>query len=77
MSAHAPGLHAVAYKGTADAAAAVGVSEKTLRRALANTDPGKYPPPLIPDGRHGERGPFAFLASTLAAWVEELARFDT
>jgi hypothetical protein len=67
----------IAYKGTEDAAAAVGVSERTIRRALRNTDPSQYPPPLIPDGRHGERGPFAFKASTLTAWVEALARFDT
>jgi hypothetical protein len=69
-------LNAVAYKGTEAAAAAVGVSERTLRRALQNTDPKVYPPPLVPDGRHGEKGPFAFLASTLAAWVKSLERFD-
>jgi hypothetical protein len=71
---HAP-TGAVAYKGTADAATAVGVSEKTLRRALANTDPKKYPPPLVPDGRHGKAGSYAFLADTLADWVRSLREF--
>ena len=67
----------VAYKGTRTAAAAVGVSERTLLRAMQNTDPSKYPPPLIPDGRHGKQGTFAFLATTLADWVKSLERFDT
>lgn len=70
-------LTAVAYKGLDAAAAAVGVSERTLRRALHNTDPKKYPPPLIPDGRHGEKGPLAFRAVTLDAWVQSLSTFDT
>ena len=70
-------MSAIAYRGTEAAAAAVGVSERTIRRALRNTDPTVYPPPLTPDGRHGERGPFAFLDSTLREWVVALARFDT
>lgn len=67
----------VAYKGIEAAAAAVGVSERTLRRALQNTDPKVYPPPLQPTGRHGGSGPLAFLADDLKEWVRSLADFLT
>lgn len=65
----------VAYKGIEAAAKAVGVSERTMRRALQNTDPKVYPPPLSPDGRHGEAGALAFLDSTLRGWVVSLETF--
>ncbi len=67
----------VAYKGLKAAAAAVGVSEDTLRRAIANTNPETYPAPLVPDGRHGRGGQYAFTDETLRAWVKSLSKFDT
>lgn len=67
----------VAYKGLKDAAEAVGVDERTLRRAMANTDPSVYPPPLLPTGRHGKKGSFAFTARRLEEWAESLSVFLT
>lgn len=67
----------IGFKGADEAAAAVGVSRQTIMRALANTDPTVYPPPLTPDGRHGRRGSWAFTDETLRAWVRSLETFDT
>lgn len=57
-----------------EAAEAVGVSESTIRRAIAATDPAKYPPPLDA-GRHGPAGKYVIAAGDLKSWVQSLKRW--
>lgn len=56
-----------------DAAAQVSQSVKTLRRAIASTDPASFPPPLNAK-RQGDRpnAPYQILHDDLVAWARSL-----
>lgn len=59
----------------AEAAARAKCSEASILRAIAATDPTKYPPPLHPIGRHGARGHYLITPAELQRWIESLALF--
>ncbi|MBR7744444.1 helix-turn-helix domain-containing protein [Phycicoccus sp. BSK3Z-2] len=57
-----------------EAAAAVGVSPKTLYAAVHAVDPRIYPPPLKA-GRHGPGGNYSIRPADLEEWVKSLQRW--
>lgn len=57
-----------------EAAEQVSVSEKTLRRAIAATDPNAFPPPLNAKRIGGEKRPsYRITHEALVAWADSLA----
>lgn len=57
----------------AEAAEQVSVSQKTLRRAIAATDPNSYPPPLAAKNAGSDRKPSYRISHTaLEAWANSL-----
>jgi hypothetical protein len=53
-----------------EAAAAVGVSERTLRRALHQTEIGVYPPPIA--GKRDSKGRITIAVRELERWHDSL-----
>lgn len=53
-----------------DAAAAVGVSVRTLRRALHQTETGVYPPPIV--GKKDSKGRITIAVRELERWHDSL-----
>jgi hypothetical protein len=57
----------------AEAAEQVSVSVKTLRRAIAATDPNTYPPPLSAKNAGSEKKPsYRIHRDSLEAWANSL-----
>lgn len=59
----------------AEAAVVARCSEASILRAIASTDPSRYPPPLTPIGRHGRGRQYLITPEELRRWIASLAQF--